>query len=162
MKLCADTIPKHTDRSARSNLWSHPGQAGGLPHLFKLVVKPIDTKVLEVKEVDGQRVVLSKIFGVAIFTNGKIAVKDYISSSNTNKGNGPFFGYSTYTFEDGSSITARYAGTLSAGQPVRGEYTILSGTGVYAGATGTGNFQSTPSKFPEASLYTGKLDITTP
>jgi Mn2+/Fe2+ NRAMP family transporter len=34
VKLCADTIPKHTDRSARSNLWSHPGQAGGLPHLF--------------------------------------------------------------------------------------------------------------------------------
>lgn len=129
---------------------------------FKLVTRPVDVKALDHKAVDGQSVGTGKYFGVANFKDGRTASKDFIFSWDFNKGNGPFFGYSTYTFEDGSSITARFAGTLRAGQPMHGEYTIVSGSGVYAGAKGSGVFDAMPHKLAEGNLYSGRLMVTTP
>jgi len=97
---------------------------------FKLVTKPIDYKITEVANVEGQTVGSGKLFGVAVFKDGRIGVKEFVNSSDLLKGSGPFFGYSTYTFEDGS-ITARYTGSVKDGRST-GEYTILSGTGAYA------------------------------
>jgi len=129
---------------------------------FKLVVKLIDPKTLEAPSVEGQVVLLSKAHGVAFFKDGRVASKDFIFSSDYNKGSGPFFGYSTYQFEDGSSITARFAGTQRAGQMTHGEYTVISGTGAYAGAKGTGSFDGVPHKLTGANLLNGKFTITTP
>jgi len=112
--------------------------------------------------VEGQVVLLSKAHGVAFFKDGRVASKDFIFSSDYNKGSGPFFGYSTYQFEDGSSITARFAGTQRAGQMTHGEYTVISGTGAYAGAKGTGSFDGVPHKLTGANLLNGKFTITTP
>jgi hypothetical protein len=83
---------------------------------FKLVTKPIDFKVTEAANIEGQTVASGKLFGVAFFKDGRIAVKDFVNSSDILKGAGSFFGYSTYTFEDGSSITARYTGSLYDGK----------------------------------------------
>ena len=94
---------------------------------FKLVTKPIDVKVIEAANVEGQTVVSGKFFGVAVFKDGRIGVKEFVHSSDLLKGSGPYYGYSTYTFEDGS-ITARYTGSVKDGKS-KGEYTILSGTG---------------------------------
>lgn len=93
---------------------------------FKLVTKPIDLKVIEAANVEGQTVVSGKFFGVAVFNDGRIGVKEFVNTSDLLKGSGPFFGYSTYTFEEGS-ITARYTGSAKDGKST-GEYTILSGT----------------------------------
>ena len=128
---------------------------------FKLVTKPIDFKVTEAANIEGQVVGSGKMFGVAFFKDGRIAVKDFVNSSDLLKGSGPIFGYSTYTFEDGSSITARYTGSVKDGN-TKGEYTVLSGTGTYANATGTGSFESVPTKFKGAGLYDGKFVIKTP
>ncbi len=128
---------------------------------FKLVTKPLDLKATEVANVEGETVVSGKIFGVAFFKDGRIAVKDFVHSADLMKGSGPFYGYSTYTFEDGSSITARYVGSVKDGQS-KGEYTILSGTGVYANATGTGGFESVKSSFKGAGLYDGRFIVKTP
>ena len=76
---------------------------------FKLITKPIDVKVIEAANVEGQTVVSGKFFGVAVFKDGRIGVKEFVHSADMFKGSGPFYGYSTYTFEDGS-ITARYTG----------------------------------------------------
>jgi len=94
--------------------------------------------------------------------DGRVASKEFIFNADYNKGSGPFFGYSTYQFEDGSSITARFAGTQRAGQLIHGEYTVVSGTGAYAGAKGSGTFDGVAHKLTGANLLNGKLKITTP
>lgn len=129
---------------------------------FKLVVRPVEVRSLEVAAVEGQNVVLMKMHGVAFFKDGRVAAKDFVFNGDYNKGSGPFFGYSTYQFEDGSTITARFAGTARAGQLIHGEYTVLSGTGAYAGAQGRGTFDGVPHKLTGANLLNGKLIVAMP
>ena len=139
-------------------------QVGAAEHNldFKLVVMPVEVKSVDISNVEGQNVSLMKMTGVAYFKDGRVASKNFVFNVDYNKGSGPFFGYSTYQFEDGSSITARFAGTQRAGQPIHGEYTVLSGTGVYSGAKGTGTFDAAPHKLTGANLLNGKFSITTP
>ena len=128
---------------------------------FKLVVKSRDPMVLQATNVDGQTMMATKAFGVAFFKDGRVAAKDYIASSETRNGTGPTRGFSTYTFEDGSSITASFVGEFKDGK-AHGDYTISSGTGAYANATGKGSFDSVPTKFKGAALLNGRFDVKTP
>ena len=86
---------------------------------------------------------LNAVRDVAI-KDGRIAVKDFVLSAELLKGTGPLRGFSTYTFEDGSSITATFTGEIREGRP-QGTYNIVSGTGAYANATGTGTGTGTGS-----------------
>jgi hypothetical protein len=128
---------------------------------FKLVTKVIDPKIVEAANIEGQTMMTSRAFGVAYFKDGRVAAKDFIVSTDLRKGSGSVRGYSTYTFDDGSSITASFTGEYKEGR-AHGVYTILSGTGSYANATGTGSFDGIPAGFKGANLYDGKFDVKTP
>jgi hypothetical protein len=139
------------------------GAVAGEQHLeFKLITHPIDVKSVEAPNIADQRLSAGKFFGVAYFSDGRIAVRDFISASDLLKGSGSIRGYSTYTFEDGSSITASFVGEIKQ-TGLHGTYTILSGTGAYDKATGTGNFDSVPAKFKDgATLFNGRFDVKAP
>jgi len=53
---------------------------------FKLVTKPIDVKVTEAANVEGQTVVSGKFLGVAVFKDGRIGVKEFVHSGDSLKG----------------------------------------------------------------------------
>jgi hypothetical protein len=62
----------------------------------------------------------------------------------------------------GSRPSASYTAEAKA-TGLHGEYTILSGTGTYDKATGTGSFDAVPTKFKGgATLFNGKFDVKTP
>jgi len=136
---------------------------GGEQNLeFKFVVKPIDVKAVQAPNIEGRQLAVGSWFGVAFFKDGRVAVKDFVDTSDLLKGLGPVKGYSTYTFEDGSSITASYIGEFKA-TGAHGDYTILSGTGLYDKATGTGSWDAVPTKWTDgAVLLNGSFHVKTP
>jgi hypothetical protein len=127
---------------------------------FQLVTKYLDPRTLDAPNVEDQTITQSRAFGVAVFKDGRFGTKDFIVANDKHKGAGTAFGYSTYTFDDGS-VTARF--TVSYGpQGNHGEYKILSGTGAYAGATGSGTFDALPNPLTATGRYQVKLQVVTP
>ncbi len=82
--------------------------------------------------------------GLAIFPNDDVAVHQYEGWFDLTKGSGPFHGYALWTFQDGSQITARYAGSArkvgEEGVAVAAKFDEISGTGRYRGVKGSGAF----------------------
>ena len=78
---------------------------------FKFVVMPTDLKVVQAPNIDGQILSAGKYFGVAFFTDGRVAVKDFISAGDLKNGLGPVRGYSTYTFEVGPRSSRATSGS---------------------------------------------------
>jgi hypothetical protein len=128
---------------------------------FQLVSKALDPQTLEAPNTENQTIMQSRGFGVAVFKDGRVGTKDYIFTRDASKGVGTLLGYSTYYFEEGS-VTARFTATIGGPQGTHGDYKITGGTGAYAGATGTGSFDSVPNPFKNANLYKAKLQIVTP
>jgi len=127
---------------------------------FLLVTRDLEERTLNASNIEDQTIVQVKAFGVAVFKDGRIGVKDYIATADVHKGAGTAYGYSTYTFDDGS-ITARFVSTFAA-ESGHCDYKILSGTGAYTGATGSGTCDSVPSPFKDTDLLKVRLKISTP
>jgi hypothetical protein len=140
---------------------SSAASAGEKKLEFKLVTAPVDVKVVQAVNIEGQSLSAGQYFGVAYFKDGRIAVKNFVASGDTLNGSGPIRGYSTYSFDDGSSITASFNGEIKAGGR-SGTYTIVSGTGAFSHASGTGTFDGVTSPFKGAYLYNGTFVVTTP
>lgn len=129
---------------------------------FQLVTKLMDPKTIDAPNLEGRSLLQSTAFGVAVFADGKIAVKDFVAASDSGKDSVSQHGYSTYTFEDGSTLTLSWAAASRPGQPYHGEYKVLSGTGAYAGATGSGTFDPVDSKFKKVGHFKVRLTVKTP
>ena len=129
---------------------------------FKLVTKAIDTKSVQAPNIEGRVLSASNLFGVAYFKDGRVAVKDFIGAADLSKGKGSLKGYSTYTFEDGATLTLSYVAELTEAG-LHGDYTVISGTGAYTNATGSGVFDSVPTKWTDgATLFNVKIGVKTP
>ena len=141
---------------------SNAARAGDERLEYKLITIGVDTKVSPAANIDGRILVSGKYFGVAFYKDGRIAVKDFVSEGDLLKGIGTFRGYSTYTFQDGASLTLSY---VAESKPTgfHGDYTVISGTGAYTNATGKGVFDSVPTKWTDgASLLDATIDVHTP
>jgi hypothetical protein len=129
---------------------------------FKLVVQAIDAKTVQAPNIEGRTLTAGNFFGVAYFKDGRVAVKDFIGAADLLKGMGSFRGYSTYTFEGGDTLVLSYVAE-SKETGLHGNYTVVSGTGAYSNATGTGAFDSVQTKWTDgATLFNVRIDVKTP
>ncbi len=111
---------------------------------FKLVVSMTSNTELQLASLPDRSLTANEAVGVAIFEDGRIAFKRFVVSSAGGNDDGATIGLSTYTFQNGNSLTMKFTGGWS-GQTDGGDYVVLSGTGAFEGATGTGRFDAVES-----------------
>lgn len=123
---------------------------------FRLVTKKISGAVVPVVNVEGRSLSAGHYAGVAVFEDGRIAYKDFaIMMDNGNK-EGSYSGYSTYTFQNGDSLTLKFTGGWG-GERNGGDYEVLSGTGAFEGASGSGRFDALKEPWADANLFDGQF-----
>ena len=128
---------------------------------YRLVVMDTSVTDLEAPNVPGRTVGVAKSVGVATFEDGRIAYKNFIRYYDGTEAAGDFTGYSTFTFENGDSLTMKFVAKWSD-QGFGGDYEVISGTGAYAGATGIGHFDGAETQpWEGADLLNGwfKLEV---
>lgn len=155
-------VPLRSLAAAGLCLFALPALAGEQTLAFRLVTRAIDVKTEKFAAVDGVMVSAGRYAGTAVFEDGRVANKEFIFAYDFRKGAGPFYGYSSYTFVDGSALAMRFEGVLEPGKPMLGRYTVLSGSGQYAGASGDGHFEKLDDPWDGANLFQGRLRIVTP
>ncbi len=99
--------------------------------------------------------------GVAVFQDGRVAFKEFGGGVDSRGDTGDFVGYSTYTFANGDAMTFRFTGGWKA-EEMGGDHELISGTGAYQGAAGTGRFDAVDDPWDNAGLFDNSFTITTP
>lgn len=135
--------------------------AGELTLKFRLITHNIDVNVVEAPDSEGHVIGAASAKGSAVFEDGRFADKTYVYSFDMTKGVGSGHGYSVYSFVDGSGITVSFDYVANA-DGVRGDYVVLAGAGEYAGAEGSGWFESVEVPWQGASLYNGAFELVVP
>jgi hypothetical protein len=128
---------------------------------FRLVTTDASATMLPVKEVAGRTIGAHDAVGVAVFEDGRLAFKRFVYTEDGTENEGNAHGYSTYTFENGDSLSAKFDTSWGA-QGLQGTYQVLSGTGGYAGATGTGSFGTTTFPWEGANRFDGSFTLELP
>ena len=157
------TAPRIATLLAGGALLSLPSAAFAdqLTLKFRLVTQPVEVNCPEETESAGPQICASRYVGVAIFEDGRLAQKTFAMVDFGGEAAGIYDGFSTYTWENGDSITAKFTGNWGS-EGSGGDYTVLSGTGAYTGATGTGRFDKSAESWPDASLYDVTLTLDVP
>ena len=125
---------------------------------FKLVVMGAGPAVT-VSETPGNKISTRPMTGVAMLPDGTLALKSFVNTADEAEDHGSYQGYSTYTMQNGDSLTLSYTGGWDA-KGDHGIYKVLSGTGAYAGATGTGRFDGVDvPAWKEAFVYDVRIDL---
>jgi hypothetical protein len=103
-----------------------------------------------------------QVFGVTFQQDGTAGTKDFFMKGTAKKGE--LVGLSTYSFEDGS-ITASFTGQELDNGRYKGSYVILTGTGTYDGAKGTGGFEGVGpenNRLKGVGIFDITLNVTVP
>ena len=111
---------------------------------FKLVSMVEKREMVKVTETEGVMLGVMDRKGLSFFDNGEIATTSCRAIFDTKKG---FQGYSSMTFEDGSTLLLSWKGPTSQSRPAGGKYyeygiavEYAEGTGRFKGIKGTGTF----------------------
>ena len=127
---------------------------------FRVVLTKVSTESLEVASQPGRNMSLERVVGVAVFEDGRIAFKVVTGTTDGTAEQGSYTGYATYTFENGDSLTVKYGGEWPS--ETGGTAEVLSGTGAYAGATGTAKFITVEDPWEEANIDEGTFTLNVP
>lgn len=138
-----------------------PAAAAEVTLKFQLVITDTSATLLPVANVDGRTIGAHDAVGVAVFEDGRLAFKRFVYTDDGTEAAGTISGYSTYTFENGDSLTASFVADWGA-SGLGGTYDVLSGTGAYKGATGTGTFGTTTFPWEGANLLDGTFTLEVP
>jgi hypothetical protein len=140
--------------------FAHPAPATAAEQTlqFKLVVQQVGVPS-ELPEIGGHKFSVGEYMGVATFEDGRIAHKRFVEVSDDTAEAGSFNGYSTYTFENGDTLTLSYTGGWDS-NGFHGDYKVISGTGEFEGATGTGSFKSLDEPWDDAAMADVSLNLT--
>ena len=118
-------------------------QAGAETMNFKLVSMVEKLEMVKVSDIEGVVIGVMDRKGLSIFENGDIATTTCRGTFDTKKG---FQGYSSLTFEDGSTIVLSWKGPTSRVPPggkfggFTATFEYIKGTGRFKGIKGSGTF----------------------
>lgn len=139
-----------------------PAVAGEETLPYTLVTKVVGELVHDDPAIEGLALGAGQAVGVAYFEDGRIAAKEYVFLRFAGeKTPWPLPGFSNYVFQNGDSLQLSFTyGPTDEGVSV--DYTILSGTGAYSGATGDGRLLRVKAAWKDAILWKGSLRVVTP
>lgn len=144
-------------------------RAETIEYNYQAVMHVRSTHELPVLDNASHIVGIAAFRGLAIFDGGNISVHRYEGWFDVDNGSGLFHGYASWSFEDGSGISAPYSGTIrpdaAGGVQVEAQFGDIGGTGRFEGATGTGSFRGRRLDAIDkggSTYLRGKLTITMP
>ena len=108
---------------------------------FRAVMHLTAAQTQEVGDVDGHVLGLVRASGIASFQDGSTATTFFVAQTDYTKGAGTNATYNNLTFDDGSVLWYRTAGTATVDGTrtiFRGMITVIGGEGRFAGAKGEG------------------------
>lgn len=107
---------------------------------FQVASYIVNFEFLPVPDVDKHAIGTFERRGVAIFKDGETAAYHTRGTWDFVDSNGPFQGYSTMTYKDGSTTSSKYTGTMNKEPEMLPTYTgkgeWIKGTGKYEGIKG--------------------------
>jgi hypothetical protein len=110
---------------------------------MRAVVHATSVQTQDVGDVDGHVVGVVRFSGIASFQDGSTATTTFVGTIDYVKGSGTNSTYNSLTFDDGSVLWYKTAGTATVDgtrSMVRGSIAVLGGKGRFAGAKGDGGF----------------------
>ena len=122
----------------------YPNIANAEEREFKVTSYLVDMQFIPVSDVEKHAVGLFDRRGVAIFENGETAAYHTRGTWDFIDSNGDFNGYTTLTYNDGSTTMVKYSGNMKKESGKLPKYTgkgeYIKGTGKYEGIKGTVSF----------------------
>ncbi len=110
---------------------------------FREVVHITSLQTQEINDVDGHVIGLVRTAGIASFQDGSTALGGFVAQLDLVKGAGSIATISSLTFDDGSVLWYRTAGSVTPDGKrtlFKGTITVTGGTGRFANAKGEGGF----------------------
>ena len=146
---------------ALSGLLAVPASAGEQIIEFRYVIHPLEVKTFEAPKIEGQTMVMGKVFGVVAFKDGRVGTEDFIYQAEA----------SERRLADLRLQHLQVRGRLldhgelrrrDQGQPAARGLCDPVGHRRHANATGTGTFESLLSKLEGATILNTILNVKTP
>ncbi len=109
----------------------------------RIVMHVTSLQTQDVGDVEGHVMGLIRSSGIASFQDGSTATAFLVAQTDYVKGSGTVSNYSNLTFDDGSVLWYKAAGTATADGArtiFRGTITVIGGKGRFAGAKGEGGY----------------------